>query len=205
MNRITVFEHERMSVWCYPPRGLIHHEMHKPTAGDTFRNALRAGLTAMRECKATRWLSDDHLHIALAPEDEVWAQNVWFPQSKAAGWKHWAVIRPQSAVGELSSSRFRNPEVVRVTRNQRPALHRRGRSAPLARRTAVITKPASPGQEEGWWIATEVDVVYSEHRCFRHDVSGWRKSRVPERPVGNRVQRCDKNRRPAPRQSTRNR
>jgi hypothetical protein len=107
MNRIIVFEHERMSVWCYPPRGLIHHEMHKPTAGDTFRNALRAGLTAMREYKATRWLSDDHLHIALAPEDEVWAQDVWFPQSKAAGWKHWAVIQPKSAVGELSSSRFR--------------------------------------------------------------------------------------------------
>lgn len=107
MNRITVFEHDRMSVWCYPLRGVIHHQMHKATAGAIFRDALLAGLAAMREHQATRWLSDDRLHIALAPGDEDWAQSVWFPQSKAAGWKHWAVMRPQSAVGELSSSRFR--------------------------------------------------------------------------------------------------
>jgi Uma2 family endonuclease len=44
-----------------------------------------------------------------------------------------------------------------------------------------------PPEGEGWWIATEVDVVYADTQCFRHDVSGWRKSRVPERPVGTRV------------------
>jgi Uma2 family endonuclease len=44
-----------------------------------------------------------------------------------------------------------------------------------------------PNGEGGWWIATEVDVIYSETRCFRHDVAGWRKSRVPARPVGKRV------------------
>jgi Uma2 family endonuclease len=44
-----------------------------------------------------------------------------------------------------------------------------------------------PPGGEGWWIATEVDVVYSDAQCFRHDVAGWRKSRVPERPVGRRV------------------
>jgi hypothetical protein len=66
-----------------------------------------AGLEAMRKLEAIRWLSDDRLHKALAPEDEEWAQEVWFPQAKAAGWKHWAVMQPQSAIGELSSSRFR--------------------------------------------------------------------------------------------------
>jgi Uma2 family endonuclease len=44
-----------------------------------------------------------------------------------------------------------------------------------------------PPGGEGWWIATEVDVVYGDTQCFRHDVSGWRKSRVPKRPVGTRV------------------
>ena len=107
MNKISVYEHERMSVWCYPERKLIHHQMHKPCAGQPFRDALLAGLKAMTEHKATRWLSDDRQHTALAPEDEDWAQDVWFPQARAAGWKHWAVIRPMSAVGNLSSARFR--------------------------------------------------------------------------------------------------
>ena len=29
--------------------------------------------------------------------------------------------------------------------------------------------------------------MYADTQCFRHDVVGWRKSRVPERPVGKRV------------------
>ncbi|NUP09442.1 MAG: Uma2 family endonuclease [Polyangiaceae bacterium] len=46
---------------------------------------------------------------------------------------------------------------------------------------------SGPPGGEGWWFGSEVDVVYSEIDCFRHDVSGWRKSRVPDRPAGRRV------------------
>jgi Uma2 family endonuclease len=35
----------------------------------------------------------------------------------------------------------------------------------------------------GWWIATEVDVEYEPTQVFRHDVVGWRRDRVPERPA----------------------
>lgn len=31
-----------------------------------------------------------------------------------------------------------------------------------------------PGGSDGWWLATEVDVVYSETQVLRHGVSGWR-------------------------------
>lgn len=44
-----------------------------------------------------------------------------------------------------------------------------------------------PGGTNGWWIATEVTVVYAADQGFRHDVAGWRKSRTPERPKGRRV------------------
>ena len=40
---------------------------------------------------------------------------------------------------------------------------------------------------DGWWIGTEVTVVYSQTEAFRHDLAGWRKRRVPERPRGPRV------------------
>lgn len=39
----------------------------------------------------------------------------------------------------------------------------------------------------GWWIATEVDVEYESHELFRHDLVGWRRDRVPERPAGRPV------------------
>jgi Uma2 family endonuclease len=34
----------------------------------------------------------------------------------------------------------------------------------------------------GWWIGTEVDVEYAPRELFCHDVAGWRRERVPERP-----------------------
>jgi len=36
----------------------------------------------------------------------------------------------------------------------------------------------------GWWIMTEISVRYNEHHCPTHDLAGWRKERVPERPTG---------------------
>jgi Uma2 family endonuclease len=39
----------------------------------------------------------------------------------------------------------------------------------------------------GWWIGTEVDVEYTTHELYRHDVVGWRRDRVPECPAGRPV------------------
>ncbi len=36
----------------------------------------------------------------------------------------------------------------------------------------------------GWWIATEISVRYNEHQCPSHDIAGWRKERIPQRPTG---------------------
>lgn len=36
----------------------------------------------------------------------------------------------------------------------------------------------------GWWIMSEISVVYNEHQCPSHDLAGWRKERVPDRPTG---------------------
>jgi len=36
----------------------------------------------------------------------------------------------------------------------------------------------------GWWIMPEISVRYNEHQCPSHDLAGWRKARVPHRPVG---------------------
>lgn len=40
----------------------------------------------------------------------------------------------------------------------------------------------------GWWIGTEVEIEYETHEVYRHDLAGWRRERVPERPRGRAVQ-----------------
>ncbi|MGE0403312.1 MAG: Uma2 family endonuclease [Kofleriaceae bacterium] len=36
----------------------------------------------------------------------------------------------------------------------------------------------------GWWFATEAEVQYETHEIFVHDLAGWRRDRVSERPTG---------------------
>jgi Uma2 family endonuclease len=42
------------------------------------------------------------------------------------------------------------------------------------------------GGPGGWWIATEVEVAYSGW-TFLHDLAGWRRERVPQKPSGRPV------------------
>ena len=44
-----------------------------------------------------------------------------------------------------------------------------------------FSRKSGPG---GWWIITEVSVNYELHQCPSHDLAGWRKERMPERPRG---------------------
>jgi Uma2 family endonuclease len=43
------------------------------------------------------------------------------------------------------------------------------------------------GGPGGWWIATEVEVRLDSGEIVRPDVLGWRRDRVPERPIGTPV------------------
>jgi Uma2 family endonuclease len=36
----------------------------------------------------------------------------------------------------------------------------------------------------GWWFVSEADMQYETHEVFLHDLSGWRRERMPERPFG---------------------
>lgn len=56
--------------------------------------------------------------------------------------------------------------------------------AVLARRFQRRAGGRWPG---GWWLGTEIDVQYDTHEIYLHDVVGWRRDRVPERPSGRPV------------------
>ena len=40
------------------------------------------------------------------------------------------------------------------------------------------------GRGGGWWFATEVSVRYNEYNAPCHDIAGWRKERVKQKPSG---------------------
>lgn len=106
MERELVLENQSITVWVYPAEGIVHHQMHCFTRGDDFRDALRAGTEALVKHGGSAWLSDNRAHVILPPEDETWAKTEWFPSTQRAGWKRWAIVQPESAVGQMNMRRL---------------------------------------------------------------------------------------------------
>jgi len=94
------------SVWIYPEQGIVHHTMKTYCYGESFREALTRGSEAMKLHKATKWLSDDRASGPVPAEDSEWSQTNWFPQTKAAGWKYWAIVPPEKILGQLKIERI---------------------------------------------------------------------------------------------------
>jgi hypothetical protein len=106
MKKQVILDNELITVWFYPERKLIHHRMKAVCHGQDFRDALTKGVEAMEQHKAVKWLSDDRLNGALPAEDEAWATTTWFPRTKAAGWKYWAIVAPEKVIGQVNMSKF---------------------------------------------------------------------------------------------------
>jgi Uma2 family endonuclease len=43
------------------------------------------------------------------------------------------------------------------------------------------------GPPGGWWLMTEVEVEYDPKQVYCHDLVGWRRERMPQRPAGRPV------------------
>ena len=98
----TIIDNDIVGLVYHPDSRIVHHEFKRFVHGDSFRSVLMQGCDLMATNGASKWLSDDRGNSALTPEDSAWATTVWFPAVKAAGWKHWAVVLPESVVGQLN-------------------------------------------------------------------------------------------------------
>ena len=67
---------------------------------------------------------------------------------------------------------------------QRPMARCEHGMAQLALNDEIHDVKRAGGAGGGWWIISEISVRYSEHQCPSHDLAGWRRERVPERPRG---------------------
>lgn len=74
--------------------------------GEEMKTAFNAGLICLQKNKACKWLSDNRYVKVYKQEDSELINNVWFPQTKRAGWKYWAVLEPKDFYGQMSMNRF---------------------------------------------------------------------------------------------------
>ena len=101
MSKIVIFENEYASVWCYPQEKIIHHQMHKYTPSENIKEFLMAGAHAMKQHKATKWLSDDRNHRVVRADDMTGVNEEWEATVQAAGWQTWAIVQPEHIVAKM--------------------------------------------------------------------------------------------------------
>lgn len=106
VDPITIVDNEFVTVWYHPDKRIVHHQFHKFMYGETLRDALNAGTEAMQKYNAHKWLSDDRKNSAIPKDDQDWGNTDWFPRTKAAGWKYWAIVQPENVIGQLNIKRI---------------------------------------------------------------------------------------------------
>ncbi|HKO91258.1 MAG TPA: hypothetical protein VJU61_08910 [Polyangiaceae bacterium] len=97
----VIHQSEWITVWYHPEVKVVHHRLHKAIRGEPFRSALLQGTAVLRQRGATKWLSDNRQVFILPQADQEWADAEWFPQALKAGWKYWAIVRPERAAADL--------------------------------------------------------------------------------------------------------
>jgi hypothetical protein len=106
MGKNVVFDNGKMTIWYYDDYKIIHHRFNKLTYGQYYKDGFLKGLEVMKENNAVKWLSDNGETQVLRKEDLEWAAENWRPKMIEAGWKYWAVIKPESAAGKLLFDKF---------------------------------------------------------------------------------------------------
>lgn len=106
MSKKALLDTERASLWYHPQGKVIHHQFHSFISGQAFKDVMSKGVDAMKQYGATKWLSDDRGNSAISKDDTAWAQDVWTPAALAAGWKYWAIVMPEKAIGQMQMKRF---------------------------------------------------------------------------------------------------
>jgi hypothetical protein len=101
-----IIENPYLRLFFHEEARIVHHEIRKPLEGLVFQETLTRGAELLENARATKWLSDNRGHLGLSEADEEWGRTVWFPRVKAAGWAHWAIVKPHSAIGALNMSRL---------------------------------------------------------------------------------------------------
>ncbi|HSW12592.1 MAG TPA: hypothetical protein VLI06_07100 [Solimonas sp.] len=101
----VLIDNHYVTLWYHPESKIVHHQMHRFIVESAFREFLLAGTAALQRHGACKWLSDDRRNPVLAQTLQDWARDHWFPQTRAGGWKYWAIVMPEDALGQWTMER----------------------------------------------------------------------------------------------------
>lgn len=73
---------------------------------DELREVFDSGLKKLSSEKGKKWLSDNRNLKPYKQEDKDWINNNWLPRAITSGWKYWAIIEPEGAIGNMSMRQF---------------------------------------------------------------------------------------------------
>ncbi len=105
-ERQVVLQNEHITLWYYPALKIVHHQMLRAPTSAEFRELLDHGAETLERNGAVKWMSDDRGNTLLRPDDEQWADAEWLPRVLRAGFKYWAIILPEAAIGKLNMQRL---------------------------------------------------------------------------------------------------
>jgi len=105
-ERQTVLESDSVVLWYYPELKIVHHRMISAPASEQFRELLTRGAEVAERYGAPKWLSDDRGNVVLRDFDEKWSDREWLPRMLRAGFKYWAIVLPDAAIGKLNMRRL---------------------------------------------------------------------------------------------------
>ena len=123
---ISVTDH--YEIWFYPDLKIVHSRFLKFTRGLEFREALSKGIEVFTKNNCLKWLSDDRNIGLVSQEDAAWSREVWYGNLAKAGWKYWALVKPETKIGTItfknSTKKINDPNMaMKIFSNPEDALN----------------------------------------------------------------------------------
>jgi hypothetical protein len=84
-----------------PGSGAVYIESQGWADSTEFALLLEAGLRALKEYHASRWLADCRNMKTVDESDQEWLDRSWFPRMRAAGLRRMAVLMPRNAQAKM--------------------------------------------------------------------------------------------------------
>ena len=102
-NRIEIRDDTLASIWVYPPRKLVHHQIHQALTTAQLRTLLTQVSRTMIDYQLTKWLADDRELTVIEAALYPWVEQVLVPRTVRAG--SWAVVFTMVFPVDLRSKR----------------------------------------------------------------------------------------------------
>ncbi|MBN2656836.1 MAG: hypothetical protein JXR86_07230 [Spirochaetales bacterium] len=77
------------------------------TPSGEFREACDRALIEMEKRKLSKMIADNRESKAVAPEDQRWLSEQWFPRAINSGFRHSAVLVSRSSLNRFATDRIR--------------------------------------------------------------------------------------------------